>query len=1365
MGSELWLQIDISRAGAELRAAARSSRGEEPPPHTLGPQLPPEALGRFGEWVKEAASKGMPLTPLTGSQQLFQALIQQGLQQVLHQLQGTAKGESILLRLNASAPELQAVPWEALCRPETTVDFLGTSQQISLVRGASSLKPWESCRIQDSVRLLVISPSDESAPDRLRAVLHPSLEAGELAWIPPLTGAHATETYVLNRLRYPPAPHVLHFIGHGGLDAAGHPTLRLADRNGQESWLKVELLAKELEPLARDTLRLVVLEACEGARPGTLASAAAWLAQAGVGAVVAHLWPVRADVARRCSVVLYRSLTGTAAHRGDVARSLHDARRALLAEFQESAEAFSPVLYLRGHEPVLFDFRGRKRPAPGVLAQTAAGDPVEPAARALRELLRQPCCLLLGEHGSSGSESFRQTLHAGLQGTPHASPDTLPLSALAQRYALQFGDEALNNEFQTAFVDSMPSAPLMDALARRLGPGVHITLLRAPLLEEALARHHPSRPLYVLQPSRSDNRSVVTLLHTREQGWVKLKKPPDTFDPEREAVVVRFYRGYLPNGAFDVPLLTEDDFLLHVRRLEDALPPALAIPLKSVLARRPALMLGLSLLPWDHRHLLYSLFGRRPLPEGSSVLLEPGAPEADAWRSGQGLPGGAPAGGLQRIVQAPYLRAGPGARRARRRCVSGNPFLGAQPYRAAEQDRFFGREVVTGQLASHVLANPCVTLFGESGVGKSSLMQAGVIPYLEKAHRFRTVRIDGWLLDELPLRRLAQALFMSLELGPAPQAMEDPECIELAVDLAMQQSSRPVLIYLDQLEQLFLPERDAQHVEALLDGLDALARKPIRGLQLVLSLREDYLGRFRERARGHRELLEQGFRLGPLTVGEMAKVACQIAGQGAPSQRWSEDSLRELMLQVRVAGQGATEHAEVQAAFAQIVCRALWEEPQRMKAVGPVLAEPLLHRYLEATLEGLGPRKEHARRLLLEHLIDRDGRRMLLMEPTARKALSGLSDVEASEVLRHLEDAAVLHAEAHQGSRYFELGHDWLARKVFEFRQEREQAAARKLQAEQAARRRQAILAGASFVLAVSMGLLSLWALSERRAAQQALTETQQAHERTFYQAMVLSARELLASPRRAVIPGLLLEVTDPGQIRGWGELALDVLATPVPNVTLRCHGKGDVFSSFSRDGKHVAVACPDQTVQVWNVDGTGSPIVRGSYEETNTSVIAFSPDGDLVVTASFDGRVRVWKVDGTAPIVVLRGHEDVISSAAFSLDGRRIVTTSLDKTARVWNADGTGQAVILRGHEGVIHSGAFSPDGRRIVTASSDKTARVWNADGSGEAIVLSGHEDTIISAAFSPDGLRILTASWDKNSAGVEGGWQRPGCGPSRP
>ncbi|NPC69682.1 hypothetical protein HPP05_07970 [Corallococcus exiguus] len=735
-----------------------------------------------------------------------------------------------------------------------------------------------------------------------------------------------------------------------------------------------------------------------------------------------------------------------------------------------------------------------------------------------------------------------------------------------------------------------------------------------------------------------------------------------------------------------------------------------------------------------------------------------------------------------------------------------NPFLGPQPYRAADRERFFGRETVTQRLVNRILAHPCLTLFGPSGAGKSSVMQAGVIPLLEEAHEFRTVRIDGWLAGEAPLARLVRTMHAELELGPPPEQAETVEALDSALELASQRSDRPVLIYLDQLEQLFLPGRDVEATGALLKGLDSLARKPVRGLQLVLAMREDYLGRFRDRVRGRRELLEQGFRLGPLTVGEMVRVSCRLATEkGLPSQPWSEQEVRALMRQVRMAGQGEQDDdAEVQAAFAQIVCRALWDERARGQAVEPVAAEPMVHRYLEATLDALGSdKKRAARRLLEQHLIASDGSRTLLTEQEAR---AELPPEHADEVLTHLEAAAVLHAEQHQGSRYFELGHDWLARKVFDLKQQRieRESAQRQRRREAAERRKLIVLASVAVGVAALMALLLIWAWMERTKADQAMTAADAAKQEAVKQArdarglaLMTGARDLQGRGYTAMATKLLLEVPEPEQARWWTQLAHDVLKEPLPEVTFqgtaplnvaafspdgqrvaaasregpawvwRVDGTGTPVAltghegivdsiEFSPDGQWVATASRDATVRVWRADGTGTPEARWKYEDTVHSA-RFSPDGQWLVTASADMSVQVRRADGTGEPVMLGEHQASVLSARFSPEGRRVVTASWDRTARVWRADGKGSPVVLKGHTKPVFSAEFSPDGQWVVTASEDKTARVWRADGKGSPVVLNGHEGSVNSATFSPDGQWVVTASEDK-TARV---WKADGAG----
>ncbi|MFY0563722.1 CHAT domain-containing protein [Archangium lansingense] len=645
MPSRNWLEIDLERIGAEVQAKALGSRGEHALPHVLGPALDVNLLSQFTQQVREAAARARPLgMHLKQAQMLHQALFRGEVQEVMLRLREAAGGEQLLLRLMLHRDgTLQEFPWEALCEPDTTLGFMGSSPDMLLTRGVSSKEPLQPREVRGAVRVLAIAPSDEEALTVLRVALEESIVAGEIQWLEPLVGTGARLPYLFDRLQREPIPHIIHFIGHGCVDPKGAPLLRLADEDGEETWLEVELLAQQFKEGFRKYLRLIVLDACEGARPGALASAAEWLTRSGADAVVAHLWPVKADIARACSRAFYQSLTGTAQQRGDVACSLNHARRTVLGSFGGSAEAFSPVLYLRGHDSILFDFKSRKLLPPSSPSTHSDHAATDTQAPALHRLLEQPFTLVLGDRWKDERvmlDGFRERLRQTLTRKVGSLPAELSMSTLTQHYALHFGEKDLDEVFQDAFGDAAAALPLIGALARKLRPGFHVTLLRLPLLELALAEEQPERTLYVIQPSGAADGGRATV-RKREGGgksWEKLRELPESFDLSKELVVLRHYCGYLPPHVFMRPLLTEDDYLLGINELEAMLPLELADSLMGELNIRPVLLLGLSMLTWHHRMLLYRLFGKRPLPSGSLVILEPGEKERELWERGRILP-------------------------------------------------------------------------------------------------------------------------------------------------------------------------------------------------------------------------------------------------------------------------------------------------------------------------------------------------------------------------------------------------------------------------------------------------------------------------------------------------------------------------------------------------------------------------------------------------------------------------------------------------------------------------------------------------------------------------------------------------------
>ncbi|MET9881404.1 trypsin-like peptidase domain-containing protein [Actinacidiphila glaucinigra] len=145
---------------------------------------------------------------------------------------------------------------------------------------------------------------------------------------------------------------------------------------------------------------------------------------------------------------------------------------------------------------------------------------------------------------------------------------------------------------------------------------------------------------------------------------------------------------------------------------------------------------------------------------------------------------------------------------------------------------------------------------------------------------------------------------------------------------------------------------------------------------------------------------------------------------------------------------------------------------------------------------------------------------------------------------------------------------------------------------------------------------------------------------------------------------------------------------------------------------------------------------------------VAFSPDGRTLSTASADKTVRLWDVETGKNGTTLTGHTDEVVSVAFSPDGRTLATGSFDRTVRLWDVATGKTRSILTGHTNAVVSVAFSPDGRTLATGSHDRTARLWDVATGKTRSILTGHTNTVYSVAFSPDGRTLATGSFDSTA-----------------
>ena len=201
----------------------------------------------------------------------------------------------------------------------------------------------------------------------------------------------------------------------------------------------------------------------------------------------------------------------------------------------------------------------------------------------------------------------------------------------------------------------------------------------------------------------------------------------------------------------------------------------------------------------------------------------------------------------------------------------------------------------------------------------------------------------------------------------------------------------------------------------------------------------------------------------------------------------------------------------------------------------------------------------------------------------------------------------------------------------------------------------------------------------------------------------------------------------------------------------LRGHTQAVIRTVYRPDGKVVATASHDDTVQLWNVDPSsipgpiGAPIIG---HHADLQELGFSADGSLLVSADRKGGIRVWNVgDPARPTLVgrpLSGHVGEITAVTFSPDNRTVLSTAVDGTLRVWDVPSSRSLAVLRpeGLDGV-YAAAFSPDARllafggkkwvRVVSIGQQHQLRTTGSP-------LIGVKGTVDRVLFSPDARLVI-------------------------
>ncbi len=296
--------------------------------------------------------------PRADGERLFTALIADA---ALREAWANARGQHpqrrVGLRLDTTAPELHALPWELL---HDGLTFITADAATPFSRYLPGDAPWSGLVAERPIRVLIViaNPADLDqyglttlVVDTERTLLSEALDA--------LTPTHFCLEYLEapvtpERLERALAsgPHVLHFVGHGAFsERRQEAVLYLQDDSGNAQIVTDAQLCDILR--RQGTLpRLIFLAACQSAERSTVdvfAGLAPKLVQTGVPAVVAMQDKVAIAATHKLTPVFYEEL----ARHGEVDRALNAARSLLLTG--QAPDAATPVLLMRMKDGQLWE--------------------------------------------------------------------------------------------------------------------------------------------------------------------------------------------------------------------------------------------------------------------------------------------------------------------------------------------------------------------------------------------------------------------------------------------------------------------------------------------------------------------------------------------------------------------------------------------------------------------------------------------------------------------------------------------------------------------------------------------------------------------------------------------------------------------------------------------------------------------------------------------------------------------------------------------------------------------------------------------------------------------------------------------------
>ena len=402
-----------------------------------------------------------------------------------------------------------------------------------------------------------------------------------------------------------------------------------------------------------------------------------------------------------------------------------------------------------------------------------------------------------------------------------------------------------------------------------------------------------------------------------------------------------------------------------------------------------------------------------------------------------------------------------------------NRYPGAMPFQDNDHDRliFKGREKDAKNLLHLILSETLVVIYGKSGMGKTSLINAGVLnPLREKDYFPVTVRLNQ--ADISPV----EAVISTVEQKAANNGIIFQETDKASLwayfyfNGFMKSDNLLIpIIILDQFEEFFfLHNEDVQNefitqlsqlvrgiVPSKYKSMVNSANSQVPEVKVVISLREDYLGYLEKMTPSIPTILRNRFRVFPLTR-EQARQAIEeparLTGDKMSTKPFSFDQIvvEEIIDILCAHNKKSGNHtlSEVEAFPLQWICQHLEDSVRERQNNG--------EKHVIITMEFIG-RKEKIYQIFSDYY----GNMLLNLKLATRKHKAVVKLFEkglisaswkrlsleeeyiedrfnvSREILHQLADLRMLHIELRADGTYYELSHDTLVTAIQETKAKR----------------------------------------------------------------------------------------------------------------------------------------------------------------------------------------------------------------------------------------------------------------------------------------------------------------------------------------